>query len=136
MVWRRRRLPEELVFDVTYLGGHMPTFALNFSRPGAQVLLQYYLFLRLGWEGYRRCRQSRDVAVYLRARSPRWRLRAVERRHRHPGLRVAAADGYTDKWNLYHLSERLRMKGWLVPAYPMPDDMSDSSCNGSWCATA
>ncbi len=45
-------LPEDLVFDVTYLGGHMPSFALNFSRPGAQVLLQYYLFLRLGWDGY------------------------------------------------------------------------------------
>ena len=26
-------LPEELIFDVNYLGGNMPTFALNFSRP-------------------------------------------------------------------------------------------------------
>jgi glutamate decarboxylase len=31
--------------------------------------------------------------------------------------------GYTDKWNLYHLSERL--KWWLIPAYPMPDNLSD-----------
>ena len=32
----------------------MPTFALNFSRPGSQVVAQYYNFLRLGRDGYRR----------------------------------------------------------------------------------
>ena len=49
-MWRTTAfLPEELIFTVSYLGGNMPTFALNFSRPGAQVLLQYYLFLRLGF---------------------------------------------------------------------------------------
>ena len=50
VIWREASLlPEDLVFRVSYLGGSMPTFALNFSRPGAQVLLQYYLFLRLGF---------------------------------------------------------------------------------------
>src|SRR6187431_426855 len=67
VVWRTvADLPADLVFDVTYLGGHMPSFALNFSRPGAQVLLQYYLFLRLGWDGYYKVQKaSQDVAVYL-----------------------------------------------------------------------
>ena len=67
VVWRSaEHLPEELVFRVNYLGGDMPTFGLNFSRPGAPVLLQYYLFLRLGREGYRRVHQtSQDVATYL-----------------------------------------------------------------------
>src|SRR4029078_7138274 len=38
VLWRTRNaLPKELVFDVSYLGGSMPTFALNFSRPGAEV---------------------------------------------------------------------------------------------------
>src|ERR1700742_2016436 len=66
-VWRdKEALPEALVFHVTYLGGDMPTFALNFSRPGSQVVAQYYNFLRLGFEGYRRVQQaSRDVARYL-----------------------------------------------------------------------
>ena len=60
VVWRERRwLPEDLVFDVSYLGGSMPTFALNFSRPGAQVLLQYYLFLRLGRAGYTEVQRAR-----------------------------------------------------------------------------
>ena len=59
-------LPPSLIFHVSYLGGDMPTLALNFSRPGAPVLLQYYQFLRLGFEGYRRVQQaSQDVALHL-----------------------------------------------------------------------
>jgi glutamate decarboxylase len=54
-IWRdSAALPEDLVFRVNYLGRDMPTFALNFSRPGAQIVAQYYNFLRLGFEGYRR----------------------------------------------------------------------------------
>ena len=53
-LWREKHdLPEELIFDVNYLGGNMPTFALNFSRPGGEIICQYYNFLRLGKEGYR-----------------------------------------------------------------------------------
>src|SRR6202162_2344182 len=65
VIWRdHAALPEELVFNVDYLGGSMPTFALNFSRPGAQVVAQYYNFLRLGLDGYRVVEQSsRDTAV-------------------------------------------------------------------------
>ena len=67
VLWREKRLlPEELIFNVNYLGGSMPTFALNFSRPGAEVIAQYYMFLRLGREGFRAVQQaSRDVATYL-----------------------------------------------------------------------
>jgi len=128
VVWRSAEyLPRDLVFDVSYLGGSMPTFALNFSRPGAQVLLQYYNFLRLGRSGYRAVQQaSQDVASHLAdeigAMAPfelwggapempvfAWRLRP----------------GYTDKWDLYDLGNQLRQQGWLVPAYPMPDNLAD-----------
>lgn len=55
VVWRHHEdLPEDLVFRVNYLGGDMPTFTLNFSRPGNQVIGQYYNFLRLGRAGYTR----------------------------------------------------------------------------------
>ena len=66
-VWRNpEALPEELIFDVNYLGGHMPTFSLNFSRPGSEVVAQYYMFTNLGFEGYRRVQQrSSDIAQYL-----------------------------------------------------------------------
>ena len=67
IIWRDEdELPEELVFKVNYLGGDMPTFALNFSRPGNQVVAQYYNFIRLGKEGYRRLMaSSRDTARFL-----------------------------------------------------------------------
>jgi len=128
VVWRSAEyLPEDLVFNVSYLGGSMPTFALNFSRPGAQVLLQYYNFLRLGREGYRSVQPaSRDVARHLADEIAKmapfdlwgdgldipvfaWRMKR----------------GYTENWDLYDLGNQLRQRGWLVPAYPMPDDLSD-----------
>src|SRR5438094_2029552 len=67
IVWRDEdHLPKELVFKVNYLGGEMPTFALNFSRPGAQVCAQYYNLIRLGREGYRRVQQhAMDTARFL-----------------------------------------------------------------------
>ena len=67
VVWRNpEALPDDLVFKVNYLGGDMPTFALNFSRPGNQIVAQYYNFIRLGFEGYRRVQQAaRDVAMHL-----------------------------------------------------------------------
>jgi len=128
VVWRTAEyLPDDLVLKVSYLGGEMPTFALNFSRPGAQVLLQYYLLLRLGRDGYRRVQEAcRDVAVYLSGEIGK--LAPFELWNDGSDIPVFAwrlRDGYTQNWNLYHLSDRLRMKGWLVPAYPMPADLAD-----------
>ncbi len=115
------------MFRVSYLGGDMPTFALNFSRPGAQVLLQYYLFLRLGRTGYEAVqRTSRDVALYLSGEIAK--MPAFELWNDGSDIPVFAwrlREGHTKNWDLYHLSERLRTKGWLVPAYPMPDDLTD-----------
>ena len=69
VVWREQgsRCRADLIFHVSYLGGDMPTLALNFSRPGAQVLLQYYMFLRLGCRRLSATcsRDSQDVAHYL-----------------------------------------------------------------------
>ncbi|QNA93751.1 glutamate decarboxylase [Microbacterium sp. Se63.02b] len=126
VVWRDAKwLPDDLVFKVSYLGGEMPTFALNFSRPGAQVLLQYYLFLRLGFEGYRAVQQTaQDVAKYLSAGIAK--LDAFELWNDGSDIPVFAwrlKDGHTKNWTLYDLQDRLRMRGWLVPAYPMPADL-------------
>jgi len=128
VVWRTLdALPDELIFRVSYLGGDMPTLALNFSRPGSQVLLQYYQFLRLGREGYTAIQQEcQDVAKFLAKGISE--IGAFDLWSDGSDIPVFAwrlKPGHTDNWNLYHLSDRLRMKGWLVPAYPMPDDMSD-----------
>ncbi|KAJ8141928.1 hypothetical protein OY671_004912 [Metschnikowia pulcherrima] len=128
VVWRdTESSPEDLVFRVSYLGGDMPTFALNFSRPGAQVLLQYYLFSRLGRTGYEAVqRTSRDVALYSSGEIAK--MPAFESWNDGSDIPVFAwrsREGHTKNWDLYHSSERSRTKGWLVPAYPMPDDLTD-----------
>jgi len=128
VVWRERKwLPDDLVFKVSYLGGEMPTFALNFSRPGAQVVLQYYLFLRLGREGYAQVQKdAQDVALFLSKGVAG--IGAFELWNDGSDIPVFAwrlKPDHTKNWSLYHLSDRLRMKGWLVPAYPMPDDLAD-----------
>lgn len=128
VVWRdKAALPEDLIFSVSYLGGDMPTFALNFSRPGAQVLLQYYLFIRLGFEGYRRVQQNcLDVAQYLAQEIAK--IEPFELWNDGSDIPVFAwqiKDGADVPWTLYDLSERLRSKGWLLPAYPMPDGLTE-----------
>jgi glutamate decarboxylase len=120
-VWRdKAALPEELVFHVGYLGGDMPTFALNFSRPGAQVVAQYYTLLRLGFDGYRRVQQNcRDTAQELAAEIARLDVfELVSDAGGIPAFAFRIADG--QPFSAYDVSATLRMKGWQVPAYRMP----------------
>jgi glutamate decarboxylase len=129
VVWREASaLPQDLVFNVNYLGGQMPTFALNFSRPGAHVAAQYYNFLRLGFSGYQRVQQAcQDVAVHLSgsiaAMGP---FELITEGRDLPVFAFKLADpdaGYT----VFDLSERLRTRGWQVPAYTFPEDLTDTA---------
>ncbi len=127
VVWRdAEALPESMIFRVSYLGGETPTLALNFSRPGAQVLLQFYLFLRLGRSGYADVQaESQRIALHLSSAigaMPAFEL--VSDGSTIPVFAWRLRDGHTENWTLFDLSDRLRMRGWLVPAYPMPDDLS------------
>jgi glutamate decarboxylase len=117
-------LPDELVFNVDYLGGQMPTFALNFSRPGAQVVAQYYNFLRLGAHGYREVQHvSRDTARWLAqeiaALGPFALLSSGE------GIPAFAFRVGDAPYSVYDVSDALRVRGWLVPAYAMPPALDD-----------
>ncbi|MCF8569109.1 glutamate decarboxylase [Gordonia sp. HY002] len=128
IVWRdMAALPDSLVFHCAYLGGDMPTLALNFSRPGAQVLLQYYQFLRLGRSGYRAVQQnSLDVAQRLSSAIAEMApFELVSKGDTIPVFAWRMKSGYTDNWTLYDLQDRLRMKGWQVPAYPLADDLAE-----------
>jgi len=127
IVWRdAAALPRELIFEVAYLGGSMPTFGLNFSRPAAQVIAQYFMLIRLGREGYRRVQQEcRDVAVWLAGRIDEIKdFALVSGGDELPVLAFRTA-GEDVGWSVYDVSERLRGHGWIVPAYPMPDGMED-----------
>ncbi|MEU8622416.1 glutamate decarboxylase [Streptomyces sp. NPDC048623] len=128
-LWRSpAELPEELVFRVNYLGGDMPTFALNFSRPGAQVVAQYYTFLRLGREGYRAVQQtSRDVARGLAERiEAMGDFRLLTRGDQLPVFAFTTAPDVT-AFDVFDVSRRLREQGWLVPAYTFPANREDLS---------
>jgi glutamate decarboxylase len=126
-IWRdAEALPEDLIFWCNYLGDNMPTFALNFSRPGAQVVMQYYNFLRLGFEGYRAVQQyARDVATRLSGQIAE--LGPFELITRGDELPVMAIKlrGDIDNFTVFDVSNALRERGWLVPAYTFPRNRQD-----------
>jgi glutamate decarboxylase len=127
IIWRDEdHLPEDLIFKVNYLGGEMPTFALNFSRPGAQVAAQYYNFLRLGHDGYRRVQQAcQDIARFLSGEIAK--LGPFELLSDGSDLPVFAFRLHDDVtgYSVFDISERLRMRGWQVPAYTFPENLTD-----------
>ncbi len=131
VLWRdHAALPEELIFNVNYLGGAMPTFNLNFSRPGGQVVAQYYMFARLGRDGYTRVHAAAyETAQHLAHEigelgpfevmfdgDPRRGITAVS-------WRMRPAD--ESAFSLFDVAERLRVRGWLVPAYTLPRNRDD-----------
>ncbi len=124
----RRRCPKDLVFDVNYLGGHMPTFALNFSRPGSEVIAQYFMFLLLGHAGFTRVqRNSSDIAQYLSsgiAEIGPYEL--LTKGDELPVFAFRLKDGI-DNYTVFDVSARLREGGWLVPAYTFPENRQDLS---------
>jgi glutamate decarboxylase len=127
VVWRDAdALPEDLVFRVNYLGGDMPTFALNFSRPGAQVAAQYYNFLRLGMDGYRRVQQyCREVASSLADRiAGLGPFRLLTDGRQLPVFAFTLTDAETG-YSVFDVSAALRERGWLVPAYVFPANRED-----------
>jgi glutamate decarboxylase len=122
VVWRNAdHLPEDLVFRVNYLGGDMPTFTLNFSRPGNQVVGQYYNFLRLGRAGY-------SQVMSCLSSTARWLADELDRSEHFEvisdgsaipvvAFKLAGDFGYTE----FDVSAGLRSYGWQVPAYTMPE---------------
>ncbi|WP_266188716.1 pyridoxal-dependent decarboxylase, partial [Escherichia coli] len=115
VIWRdEEALPQELVFNVDYLGGQIGTFAINFSRPAGQVIAQYYEFLRLGREGYTKVQNaSYQVAAYLAdeiAKLGPYEFICTGRPDEGiPAVCFKLKDGEDPGYTLYDLSERLRV---------------------------
>ncbi|WP_346963148.1 glutamate decarboxylase [Clostridium perfringens] len=129
VLWRDKEyLPQELVFDVSYLGGKIPTIAINFSRSASQIIGQYYNFLRYGFEGYRQIHQrTKDVAMFLASELEKTGLFQIYNNGENlPIVCYKLRDDVNVDWTLYDLADRLLMKGWQVPAYPLPADLQDT----------
>lgn len=131
VIWRdATALPDDLVFNVDYLGGQIGTFAINFSRPAGQVIAQYYEFLRLGREGYTKVHTaSYQVAQYLTNElsklGPFEFICKGDPQQGIPAVCFRIAEGQHQEYSLYDLSERLRLRGWQIPAFALNCGMSD-----------
>lgn len=129
VIWREKAdLPGDLIFWVNYLGSNIPSFAINFSRPGGQIVAQYYLMLRLGREGYRRVHQQcYETAAMMAAEIEKigpFRI-MYDGKGGIPALTWTLKDGVDVPYTLYDLSDRMRVRGWQVPAYSMPAHRED-----------
>ena len=133
VLWRSHDdLSDELVFHVTYLGGDMPTFQINFSRPAGQVIAQYHEFVRLGREGYRML----HMASHANAQYFAEKLREMDLfkiiHHGAPDQGIPTVvwtldDNQDHGFNLYDFADRLRMRGWQVPAYPFTGELESTA---------
>jgi len=128
-IWRdREALPSDLIFEVNYLGGKMPTFALNFSRPGSEVVAQYYMFVALGASGYRAVqRASSSIAQHIAAEVAKvGPYRLITDGSELPVFAFTLKDEVKN-YTVFDVSARLREQGWLVPAYTFPEKREDLS---------
>jgi len=131
IIWREASdLPQGLIFRVNYLGGDMPTFALNFSRPGGQIVCQYYLMLRLGMDGYRRIHQTcydvaQHVAKAIAKMGPFELIFDGDSRSGIPAVSWTMREDAREGYSLFDLSDRLRSRGWQVAAYTLVPNITD-----------
>jgi glutamate decarboxylase len=128
-IWRNAEaLPKDLIFDVNYLGGHMPTFALNFSRPGSEVIAQYYMFTSLGFDGYREIQErSASVAQYLASEIAEIGPYVLISDGTELPVFAFALKPEVTGYTVFDVSASLRGRGWQVPAYSFPENRQDLS---------
>jgi glutamate decarboxylase len=130
VVWRDKSyLPKDMSFSVNYLGASISQVGLNFSRPAAQILAQYYNFIHLGVEGYTEIHSnSMDIAEYCHKAIGRMPcFRNYSETLENPLFIWTMSPEYEKdaKWTLFDLQDKLMQSGWMVPAYTMPKDIED-----------
>jgi len=122
MIWREEdEFPKELIFNVNYLGGWMPTFTLNFSCNSANVIGQYYNFLRLGMEGYRHimrnCLLNAQYLAELLEGSKKFEM--INKSQKLPIVAMRLKENIKG-YSVFDISNKLRERGWVMSAYTMP----------------
>ena len=117
-------LPEELIFNINYLGGIMPNYSLNFSKGSGTIIAQYYNLIRLGMEGYKKIMENmQENASYLAAKlNGSAKFEVINKSITFPMVTVQL---HNCDFTVFHLSEKLRQKGWIVPAYTLPANAED-----------
>ena len=125
LVFRDKKdLPEELIFKVNYLGGLMPNYSLNFSKGSNTIIAQYYNFIRLGKSGYREIMENMiDNSKYLAKKlEDSGKFEVINKDIMFPLVTMSLKNS---DFTVFHLSEKLRQKGWIIPAYTLPENAED-----------
>lgn len=130
VVWKGKEyLPEEMSFSVNYLGANITQVGLNFSRPAAQILGQYYQFIRLGFQGYKDIQYNgMEITKYIHSEIAKMApFKNYSEEVTNPLFIWYMKPEYTQKakWTLYDLQDKLRQSGWMVPAYTLPEKLED-----------
>ena len=130
VVWKDKKyLPDEMAFSVNYLGANITQVGLNFSRPAAQILGQYYQFIRLGFEGYKEVQtNSMEIARYAHEQIGKMKpFVNYSNDVVNPLFIWYMKPEYakTAKWTLYDLQAALQQSGWMVPAYTLPEKLDN-----------
>jgi glutamate decarboxylase len=131
VVWKDQKyLPSDMNFNVNYLGAEISQVGLNFSRPAAQIIGQYYNFIRLGFEGYKNIQyNSMQITKYLWGEIEKYpQFQNYCKQIVNPLFIWSLNNDYnkTAKWTLFDLQARLQQSGWMVPAYTLPNNMQDT----------
>ena len=110
----------------------MPVFQINFSRPAGQIVAQYYNFIRLGRDGYRNVHAAcYDTGQFLPTEivklGPFELLCDSNPLTGIPSVAWRIREGEDPGYTLYDVADRLRTRGWQVPAYPLTGSVSDIS---------
>ena len=130
VIWKDKSyLPDDMSFSVNYLGANISQVGLNFSRPAAQILAQYYNFIHLGVEGYKEIHSnSMAIAEYCHKAIGQIPYFKNYSQNLENPLFIWYMDPEYDKkakWTLFDLQDKLMQSGWMVPAYTMPKDIED-----------
>jgi glutamate decarboxylase len=119
-------VPEDLVFNINYLGGNMANYSLNFSKGSSTIIAQYYNFIRLGFNGYKAIMENMiDNAKYLANQLLKTgKFEVINKNVTFPLVTVKLKHA---KFTVFQLSSKLREKGWIIPAYTLPKNAQDLS---------
>lgn len=85
------------------------------------------MLMRNGFSGYREIHQRTiNVARYMAEEIKKMGIfEVIEDAKQIPIVCWKLKDEVCVDWNLYDLEDRLRMHGWMIPAYPMPENIDD-----------
>ena len=130
VVWKDKKyLPDQMSFSVNYLGANISQVGLNFSRPAAQILAQYYNFIHLGEDGYKDIHSnSMNIAQYCHdeiGKIPYFKNYSDTLENPLFIWSLNPEFEKTAKWTLFDLQDKLMQSGWMVPAYTMPKNIED-----------